>query len=211
VNRASWTRRWLSRRALLLHFLLVVEVPLCLLAAWWQANVAMSGNTLSYVYAVEWPGFACVGVYAWWHLLHLSPAAAGAGAAVTAGGGAAGTAGGGQSPHPAPAARRAPIDTATRRAPMDTAASRAPIDTAASRAPMDTAAASGSFEASTRELTWDPAAETPAWRAYNLYLAEMHATGHRQRWRSPTRRSWTSTIRRWPASQGGRPRLGGPR
>lgn len=63
--------RWFSRRAVVLHLLLLFEVPLCLLAGWWQANVALSGNTLSYFYAVEWPGFACVGFYTWWHLLHM--------------------------------------------------------------------------------------------------------------------------------------------
>jgi len=41
---------------------------------WWQINRALSGNELSWAYAVEWPIFACYGVYLWWKLVHESPA-----------------------------------------------------------------------------------------------------------------------------------------
>ena len=40
---------------------------------WWQASRALSGNTLSYVYAFEWPLLAGVVVYMWWDLLHERP------------------------------------------------------------------------------------------------------------------------------------------
>lgn len=70
---AGWRRRWLSSRALALHLAVVVAVPGCLLAAWWQATQAMSGNTLSYLYAVEWPVFAALSVVGWWQLLHMPP------------------------------------------------------------------------------------------------------------------------------------------
>src|SRR2546421_680747 len=40
---------------------------------WWQASRALSGNTLSYVYAFEWPLLAGVVVYMWWDLLHDRP------------------------------------------------------------------------------------------------------------------------------------------
>jgi hypothetical protein len=40
---------------------------------WWQASRALSGNTLSYVYAFEWPLLAGVVVYMWWDLLHEDP------------------------------------------------------------------------------------------------------------------------------------------
>lgn len=69
--------RWLSRRAFLLHFLLVTVVPGCLLAGWWQVHRALSGNLLSYFYSVEWPIFALLGVVAWWQLLHDRPTTAG--------------------------------------------------------------------------------------------------------------------------------------
>jgi hypothetical protein len=53
-----------------------VVAPLCVLAAWWQVDRAMAGNVLSYLYAVEWPLFAGVAVWVWWHLIHteLDPA-----------------------------------------------------------------------------------------------------------------------------------------
>ncbi len=65
--------RWLSRRAFVLHFLLVTVVPGCLLAGWWQVHRALSGNLLSYFYSVEWPIFAILGVVAWWQLIHDVP------------------------------------------------------------------------------------------------------------------------------------------
>jgi hypothetical protein len=66
--------RWFSRRAFLLHFLLVTVVPGCLLAGWWQVHRALSGNLLSYFYSVEWPIFALLAVVAWWQLIHDKPA-----------------------------------------------------------------------------------------------------------------------------------------
>lgn len=65
--------RWLSRRAFVLHFLLVTVVPGCLIAGWWQVHRALSGNLLSYFYSIEWPIFAILGVVAWWQLIHDVP------------------------------------------------------------------------------------------------------------------------------------------
>lgn len=62
--------RWLSRRAVLLHIAVVLWVPGCMFAAWWQVTRAFDGNGLSYLYSVEWPIFALLGVYFWWMLLH---------------------------------------------------------------------------------------------------------------------------------------------
>jgi hypothetical protein len=66
-------QRWLSIRAIFLHLALVVLAPGCLLAGWWQATRAMSGNTLSYLYAIEWPAFAIIGGVMWWQLIHEDP------------------------------------------------------------------------------------------------------------------------------------------
>ena len=66
-------RRWLSKRALLLHLCLAVWFPGCLVAFWWQVHRALGGNGLSYLYSVEWPVFAIVGVWAWWQLVHIDP------------------------------------------------------------------------------------------------------------------------------------------
>ena len=71
-------QRWFSRRAILAHLGLVVFVPLCFLAAWWQATRAMSGNDLSWLYATEWPGIAAFAGYVWWSLVHDDPDTVGA-------------------------------------------------------------------------------------------------------------------------------------
>ncbi len=66
-------RRWLSRRAFLLHLEFALVVVGCLAAAWWQATRALGGNGLSWFYTFEWPVFALIAVAAWWHLIHEEP------------------------------------------------------------------------------------------------------------------------------------------
>ena len=68
-------RRWLSPRALLLHLEVAVVAPGCAVAGWWQATRALAGNTLSWVYSVEWPLFAVLAIWGWWHLIHEDPEA----------------------------------------------------------------------------------------------------------------------------------------
>ncbi len=70
--------RWLSRRALTLHAAVVLWVPGCLMAGWWQVTRALGGNGLSYLYSVEWPVFALVGIWMWWSLIHTDPETVGA-------------------------------------------------------------------------------------------------------------------------------------
>jgi hypothetical protein len=70
-----WSVRWFRRRALVYHLLLLILAPGCLYAGWWQVHRAESGNTLSWLYAVEWPVFAVVAVIGWWQLIHEDPAA----------------------------------------------------------------------------------------------------------------------------------------
>ena len=62
--------KYLSRRAIGLHFALVAWVAICLSAGWWQVDAAVGGNSLSYLYAVEWPAFAVLGVFGWYALLN---------------------------------------------------------------------------------------------------------------------------------------------
>ncbi len=57
-------------RAVSLHVAVLVFVPGCALAAWWQISRAQSGNQLSYLYSVMWPVFAILGVVFWWMLIH---------------------------------------------------------------------------------------------------------------------------------------------
>jgi hypothetical protein len=53
-----------------MHVALLLFVPGCAIAAWWQVTRAFDGNGLSYLYSVEWPIFALVAVYFWWQLIH---------------------------------------------------------------------------------------------------------------------------------------------
>jgi DNA-binding transcriptional regulator of glucitol operon len=64
-------RKYFSLRAIGLHFALVLWLVLCALAAWWQVGRAIQGNSLSYLYAVEWPVIGVMGILGWWNLLHL--------------------------------------------------------------------------------------------------------------------------------------------
>jgi hypothetical protein len=70
--------RWLTKRAVLSTLAIAIWAPGCLVAGWWQATVALSGNTLSYLYTVEWPAFAVFGIVVWWHLVHDDPETVGA-------------------------------------------------------------------------------------------------------------------------------------
>lgn len=73
---AEGNRRWFSRRAVALHLALLVALPLCGIAAWWQVERALSGNVLSWLYVVEWPAFGGIAVWLWWVLLTTRGAAA---------------------------------------------------------------------------------------------------------------------------------------
>jgi hypothetical protein len=70
--------RWTSRRALVATGILVIWVPGCGLATWWQVNIALSGDSLGWVYSVMWPCFAVFSVVLWWSLVHDDPETVGA-------------------------------------------------------------------------------------------------------------------------------------
>ena len=53
-----------------LHLAVLVFVPGCAVAAWWQINRAEDGNGLSYLYSVMWPVFGILGIVFWWMLIH---------------------------------------------------------------------------------------------------------------------------------------------
>jgi hypothetical protein len=74
---ANVRERWLSGRALWLHLSVLVFVPGCAVAAWWQVNRAADGNQLSYLYSVLWPAFGLLGLYFWWMLIHTDYDSAG--------------------------------------------------------------------------------------------------------------------------------------
>lgn len=59
-----------AARVLRLHVPMVLAVAGCLLAGWFELSRALNGRMVAWVYAVEWPLFAVIGVYMWWRLLH---------------------------------------------------------------------------------------------------------------------------------------------
>ena len=67
---ADVRERWLSGRAVSLHVAVLVVVPGCAIAAWWQINRAQDGNQLSYLYSVMWPVFGLLAIIFWWMLIH---------------------------------------------------------------------------------------------------------------------------------------------
>jgi hypothetical protein len=72
------SHRWTSRRALVAHLALLIWVPGCAVACWWQVTVAESGDALGWVYSVMWPCFAVFGAVLWWNLVHDDPETVGA-------------------------------------------------------------------------------------------------------------------------------------
>ena len=60
-----------------LHLAVLVFVPGCAVAAWWQIHRAQDGNQLSYLYSVMWPVFGILGLFFWWMLLHTDYEAVG--------------------------------------------------------------------------------------------------------------------------------------
>jgi len=57
---------------------MVVWVPGCALACWWQVTVALSGDSLGWVYTFMWPCFAVFGLVLWWNIVHDDPETVGA-------------------------------------------------------------------------------------------------------------------------------------
>jgi hypothetical protein len=57
----------------MLHLAFLVIATGCFIAAWWQIHRAMAGNTLSYLYSVEWPAFVVVAGIGWWQMFHDTP------------------------------------------------------------------------------------------------------------------------------------------
>ena len=63
--------KYFSRRAIGIHVALVGWIVMCALAAWWQVGRAIQGNSLSFLYSIEWPLFAILGLLGWYALLNL--------------------------------------------------------------------------------------------------------------------------------------------
>jgi DNA-binding transcriptional regulator of glucitol operon len=63
--------KYFSLRAIGLHFALIFWLLLCALAAWWQVGRAIQGNSLSYLYAIEWPVIGVLGILGWYSMLNM--------------------------------------------------------------------------------------------------------------------------------------------
>ncbi len=63
--------KWLSTKALVLHLSLIAWLAMSATAAWWQVGRAVQGNSLSFLYSIEWPVFGVLGVLGWYALLNI--------------------------------------------------------------------------------------------------------------------------------------------
>lgn len=63
--------KWLSPRSIALHISLVLWLAMCAVAAWWQVGRAVQGNSLSFMYSIEWPVFGILGVLGWYAMLNM--------------------------------------------------------------------------------------------------------------------------------------------
>lgn len=63
--------KYFSPRAIMLHVLVIAWVVMSAVAAWWQVGRAIQGNSLSYLYSIEWPVIGVLGVLGWYALLNM--------------------------------------------------------------------------------------------------------------------------------------------
>lgn len=149
--------RWFSGRSLLLHLAVLVWVPGCGVAAWWQVTVALAGNALGWLYAVEWPVFAVLGVIGWWQLVHDDPATL--------------------------AERR---DQRRRRRGAASAVAAAPASSAGGAGPEPDREVTPALTPANVERIHRAESGDDDLAAYNAYLATLATTGSRKSWRHPT-------------------------
>ncbi len=50
---------------------LILWVLVCALAAWWQVGRAIQGNSLSFLYSIEWPVIGVLGILGWYSMLNM--------------------------------------------------------------------------------------------------------------------------------------------
>jgi hypothetical protein len=60
----------LSGQSVRKYLPLLIGVPGCLAAGWFELTRALGGREVAWVYVGEWPLYAVVGVYMWWRIWH---------------------------------------------------------------------------------------------------------------------------------------------
>ncbi|MDQ1485732.1 MAG: hypothetical protein QOJ62_1425 [Actinomycetota bacterium] len=68
--------RWFSATTLRRLLPVVVGVPGCFAAGWFELTRALGGRQIAWVYAFEWPLYGVAGAYMWWRIWHRPTAAA---------------------------------------------------------------------------------------------------------------------------------------
>jgi hypothetical protein len=63
--------KYFSPRAIGLHVAVILWVLLSASAAWWQVGRAVQGNSLSFLYSIEWPVIGVLGILGWFALLNM--------------------------------------------------------------------------------------------------------------------------------------------
>jgi hypothetical protein len=58
-----------SRAAVRYHLVFAPAVCFCCAAGWFELGRAREGHTIAWVYAAEWPAFAVVFCFMWWHIM----------------------------------------------------------------------------------------------------------------------------------------------
>ena len=140
------------RGALSVHLAALVVVPGCLALGWWQVTRALDGNTLSWVYSVEWPFFAAYALYMWWKLIHEEPV-------------------------PSPWRRRSGLGPPGPEAPPAPAPAGGVGEEGSAPGP-----ANGPAPGAADPPIGAPGTDEDELDRYNRYLEALHASGRRKRW-----------------------------
>jgi len=139
------------------HLAALVVVPACIALGWWQVTRALDGNSLSWVYSVEWPFFAGYAIYMWWKLTHEEPGRRARGRR----------------------AARAGLEPVLAEAPAPTAATAAEAGPATAPA---TVAVGGAGAREPAAEAGEPGAGDDELDRYNRYLEALNTSGRRKRW-----------------------------
>ncbi|HEX3931064.1 MAG TPA: hypothetical protein VHW64_10180 [Nocardioides sp.] len=55
------------------HLFFTLAIAVCLAAGWFELGRARGGRSIAWVYTFEWPAYAAVFVFMWWHVVRDRP------------------------------------------------------------------------------------------------------------------------------------------